>query len=56
MRGTAVRKRVQGDFSGGVLGLPQSGAVVRALKDLAVKVNGGLEPRRVIRTFSDARV
>ena len=56
VRGTAVGKRVQGNFGGGVLGLPESGAVVRAFEDLSVKVNGGLEPRRVIRTLSDARV
>jgi len=29
---------------------------VRALEDLAVKVDGGLEPGRVIGTFPNARV
>lgn len=36
--------------------LTESGAVVRALEDLAVKVDGGLEPGRVIGTFPNARV
>ena len=34
----------------------ESRAVLRALEDLAVEVDGGLELRRVVRTFSNARV
>lgn len=56
VRGAAVGKRVEGDFGSGVLGLPEGAAVVRALEDLVVEVNGGLEPGRVIGTFSDASV
>ena len=56
MRGATVGERVEGDLGGGVLGLAESGAVLRALEDLAVKVDGGLEPRRVVRTFPNARV
>ena len=36
--------------------LPESGVVVKAFEDLSIKVNGGLEPRRMIKTLSDARV
>lgn len=49
-------ERVEGDLGGGVLGLAESGAVLRALEDLAVKVDGGLEPGRVVGTFPNARV
>ena len=56
MRGATVGERVEGDLGGGVLGLAESGAVLRTLEDLAVKVDGGLEPRRVVRTFPNARV
>lgn len=56
MRRATVGKRVEGDLGGGVLGLAESRAVLRALEDLAVEVDGGLEPRRVVRTFSNARV
>jgi hypothetical protein len=54
--GTAVGEGVEGDLGGGVLGLAEGGAVVGALEDLAVKVNSGLEPGRVVRTLSNARV
>lgn len=53
---TAVGEGVEGDLGGGVLGLAEGGAVVGALEDLAVKVDGGLEPGRVVRTFPNARV
>ena len=56
MRGATVGERVEGDLGGGVLGLTESGAVLRTLEDLAVKVDGGLEPGRVVRTFPNARV
>lgn len=56
MRRASARERIEGDFGGGVLGLTESGAVVRALKDLAVKVDSGLEPRRVVWTFPYAGV
>ena len=56
MGGTAVGEGVEGDLGGGVLGLAEGGAVVGALEDLAVKVDGGLEPGRVVRTFPNARV
>lgn len=56
MRGTAVGEVVEGDLGGGVLGLTESVAVLRALEDLAVKVDGGLEPGRVVGTFPNARV
>ena len=56
MRGATVGERVEGDLGGGVLGLAESGAVLRALEDLAVKVDGGLEPGRVVRTFPNARI
>ena len=36
--------------------LPESGVVVKAFEDLSIKVNGGLEPRRMIKTLSDAPV
>lgn len=52
VRRAAIREGTESDFSGGVLSLTESGAVVRALEDLAVEVNGGLEPRRVVWTFS----
>ncbi|KAF7805594.1 hypothetical protein G2W53_037755 [Senna tora] len=55
-RRSTVGEGIEGDLGCGVLGLTESGAVLRALKDLAVKVNGGLEPRRVIGTFPNARV
>ena len=51
-----VGKRVEGNLGGGVLGLAESRAVLRALEDPAVEVDGGLEPRRVVQTFSNARV
>ena len=54
--GATVGEGIESDFGSGVFGLTESGAVVRALEDLAVKVDGGLEPRRVIGTFSNARV
>ena len=56
MRGSAVGEGVKCDLCGGVFGLTEGGAVVRAFEDLAVKVDGGLEPWRVVRTFSNARV
>lgn len=46
----------ESDFGGGVFGLTESRTVVRALEDLAVEVNGGLESGRVVRTFPNARV
>nr|POE82037.1 hypothetical protein CFP56_43195 [Quercus suber] len=55
-RGHGGRERVEGDLGGGVLGLAESGAVLRAVEDLAVKVDGGLDPGRVVRTFPNARV
>lgn len=39
-----------------MLGLPESRAVVGAVEALAVKVDDGLEPRRVIWTFPNASV
>lgn len=56
VRRTAIGEVVEGDLGGGVLGLTEGGAVVRALEDLAVKVDGGLEPGRVVWTFPNARV
>jgi len=56
VRGATVGEGIESDFGGGVFSLTESGAVVRALEDLAVKVNGGLEPGRVIGTFPNARV
>lgn len=56
MRGAAVGEGVQSDLGGGVLGLAKGGAVLGALEDLPVKVDGGLEPGRVVRTFPNARV
>lgn len=56
VRWAAIGEVVEGDLGGGVLSLAESGAVVRALEDLAVKVDGGLEPGRVVRTFPNARV
>jgi hypothetical protein len=56
VRRSTVGERIESNLSGGVLSLTESGAVVRALEDLAVKVNGGLEARRVIGTFPKARV
>lgn len=49
-------KGIESYFGGGVLCLAESGAIVRALEDLAVKVNGCLKPRRVIGTFPNASV
>lgn len=43
---------VESDFGGGVLGLPECRAVLRALKGFSVEVHGGFEPRRVVWTFS----
>lgn len=56
VRRATVRERVKSDLSGRVLSLAESGAVVRAFKGLAVKVNSGLEPRRVVWTFPNASV
>lgn len=56
MRRAAVGERDEGDLSGGVLGLTEGGAVVRALEDLAVEVNGGFESRRVVWTFPYAGI
>ena len=56
MRGATVGEGIESNLSGRVLGLAESGAVVRALEDLAVKVNGGLEPGRVIGTFPNRGV
>lgn len=56
MGGAAGGERVESDLGGGVLGLAEGGAVVRALESLAVKVNDGLEPRRVVRTFSNGSI
>ena len=47
---------VEGDLGGGVLGLAERGAVVRALEHLSIEVHRRLEPRRVIRTLPYARV
>lgn len=56
VRGSTVGERIERDLGGGVLRLTERGAVLRALEDLAVEVNRGLETRRVIRTFPNARV
>jgi len=56
VRGSTVGERIESDLGGGVLRLTERGAVLRALEDLAVKVNGGLEAWRVIGTFPNARV
>ena len=56
MRGTLVGKRVHVYFNDGVLDLLESGATVRVFKYLFVKLKGGLEPRLMIKTISDARV
>lgn len=56
MRGAAGGERVEGDFSGSVLSLAKSRAVVRRLEALAIEVDDGLEPRRVIWTFPYACV
>ena len=47
---------IESDFGGRVFSLTKSGAVVRGLEDLAVKVDDGLEPWRVIGTFLKRRV
>ena len=52
MRRAAIREGTESNFSSGVLSLTESGTVLRTLEDLAVEVNGGLEPRRVVWTFS----
>ena len=54
--GATVGEGIERDFSGGVFGLTESGAVVRGLEDLAVKFDGGLEPWRVIGTFPNRHV
>lgn len=46
----------ESDLGGGVLSLTESGEIVRAFKGVAVEVNDGLEPRRVVRSFPDARI
>lgn len=56
MRGPTAGERVEGDLSCGVLRLTERGAVVRTLEDLAIEVDSGLEARRVVRTFPEARV
>ncbi|CAL1404277.1 unnamed protein product [Linum trigynum] len=52
----AVGEGAERDLGGGVLGLAERGAVGRALEDLAVEVDRGLEARRVVGTFPDASV
>lgn len=56
MGGPSIGEGAECYLSGGVLGLAQCGAEAGALEDLAVKVNGGLEPRRVVRPLSYTRV
>ncbi|KAF5766985.1 hypothetical protein HanXRQr2_Chr15g0721921 [Helianthus annuus] len=56
IRRTLTRKLTESHLRGGVLRLAQRSAVIRALIRLAVKIDRGLEPRRVIWTFSYARV
>lgn len=56
VRGCTVGEGIESNLGGGVLRLAKSRTVVRGLEDLAVEINGGLEPRRVIRTFPNARV
>ena len=56
MGGATVGEGIESDFGGRVFSLTKSGAVVRGLEDLAVKVDDGLEPWRVIGTFLKRRV
>ena len=51
-----MRERAERHLSSRVLRLPQRRAEARALENLAVKVDGGLEPRRVVRPLSYASV
>lgn len=46
----------EGGLGGGVLGLAEGGAVIRAFEIVAVEVDEGFEARRVVRTFPYAGV
>lgn len=56
MGGAPAGEGGEGDLGGGVLGLAEGGAEGGALEDLAIEVDGGLEPRRVVGPLPDAGV
>lgn len=56
MRGAAGGEGGKSGLGCGVLSLTEGGAVLRALKILAVEVDDCLEARRVVRTFPNAGV
>lgn len=56
VRGATVGEGIESNFSGGVLSLAECGAIVGALEDLAVEVNGSLKSRGVVRAFPYAGV
>ncbi|MFS7968342.1 hypothetical protein Hanom_Chr09g00796321 [Helianthus anomalus] len=56
IRRTLRRKFIKSNLSCRVFGLAQGRAVIRAFIRLAVEINRGFEARRVIWTFSYARI
>ncbi len=56
LRGASSGEDIEGHFRCCMLGLPQGAAVIRAFEKLPIEDHGGLKARRVVRSFSDARV
>jgi len=56
LKGASSGEDIEGHFRCRILGLPQGAAVIRAFEKLPIEDHGGLKARRVVRSFSDARV